>query len=387
MKTDMKTLSFPEIEKILEELGEKAYRARQLAVWIYQRGVSDFAEMTDLSKSCRHNLEEKYFVSELPVVEARTAKDGCCKYVFRLPEGLDIESVLIPDQDRLTLCISTQLGCRQGCCFCLTARMGFIRNLLAHEIVDQVLEVRNLLPPDKRTLNIVLMGMGEPLDNYQNSVQAVRLMTSPLGLNISPRHITLSTAGLVSQIYQLQKEGLGINLAISINAPSDEIRNKLMPINRRYNLDSLLQALRDFPIPSRRRFTIEYILIDGVNDSPEAAQQLCRKLREIPCKINLIPYNPNPYLPFRECSEASLEQFQQILVQHHLTVTVRRSRGRDIEAACGQLGYCRYHAHLAESAGIAEAAGVAESAESAKSAGIAEVVGVAESEKSVENII
>ena len=343
MKKDIKTLSFPEIEKLLEEMGEKPYRARQLAVWIYQRGVSEFAEMTDISKSCRHKLEDGYFISELSLVEARGAKDGCCKYVFRLLEGLDIESVLIPHQDRLTLCISTQLGCRQGCSFCLTARMGFIRNLLAHEIADQVLQVKKRLPLDKRTMNIVLMGMGEPLDNYQNTVEAVRFMTSPLGLNISPRHITLSTAGLVSQIYQLEKEGLGINLAISINAPSDEIRNELMPINRRYNLESLLQALRDFPLPARRRFTIEYILIDGVNDSPEAAQQLCRNLRGIPCKINLIPYNPNPYLPFRECSELSLEQFQQILVQHHMTVTVRRSRGRDIDAACGQLGYCRYH--------------------------------------------
>jgi len=351
MKKDIKTLSFPELEKLPGEMGEKPYRARQLAVWIYQRGVSDFAEMTDLAKSFRHKLEEGYFISELPLVEARTAKDGCCKFVFRLPEGLDIESVLIPDQDRLTLCISTQLGCRQGCCFCLTARMGFVRNLMAHEITDQVLEVKKRLPLDKRTLNIVLMGMGEPLDNYQNTVQAVRIMTSPLGMNISPRHITLSTAGLVNQIYQLQKEDLGINLAISINAPSDELRSRLMPVNRRYNLESLLQALRDFPLPARRRFTIEYILMGGINDSPEAAQQLCRKLRGIPCKINLIPYNSNPYLPFRECSEESLEQFQQILVQHHMTATVRRSRGRDIDAACGQLGYCRYRTRLAEASG------------------------------------
>ncbi|MEW5800660.1 MAG: 23S rRNA (adenine(2503)-C(2))-methyltransferase RlmN [bacterium] len=351
MKKDIKILSFPEVENLLKEMGEKPYRARQLAVWIYHRGVVNFEEMTDLSKSCRHKLEEGYFVSELPLVEAKTAEDGCTKFVFRLPEGLDIESVLIPDQDRLTLCISTQLGCRQGCRFCLTARMGFIRNLSKHEIADQVLQVKKRLPADKRTMNIVLMGMGEPLDNYQNTVQAIRLMTSPLGLNISPRHITLSTAGLVDRLYQLQKEGLGINLAISINAPFDDVRNGLMPINRRYNLETLLQALRDFPIASRRRFTIEYILMDGVNDSPEAARQLCRNLQGIPCKINLIPYNPNPYLPFRECSESSLDRFQQILVQHHMTVTVRRSRGRDINAACGQLGYSRYRTHtrLAES--------------------------------------
>ncbi|MEW6378004.1 MAG: 23S rRNA (adenine(2503)-C(2))-methyltransferase RlmN [bacterium] len=349
MKIDIKNLTFPELEQLLADIGEKPYHARQIALWIYQRGAVDFAAMTDLSKSCRHKLEEGYYISELPLVEVRTGEDGCSKYVFRLPEGLDIESVLIPDQERLTLCISTQLGCRQGCRFCLTSRMGFIRNLLPHEICDQVLQVKKRLPDDRRTLNIVLMGMGEPLDNYQNTVAAIRLLTSPFGLNISPRHITLSTAGLVRELYQLHREKLGINLAVSINAPSDEIRSRLMPINRHYNLEALVQALRDFPLPARRRFTIEYILIGGVNDSAEAARQLCRMLRGIPCKVNLIPYNPNPFLTFRECPEASLEQFQQILVQHHLTVTVRRSRGRDIGAACGQLGYVRYRAHCAES--------------------------------------
>ena len=341
-------LSFPELKAILEKMGEKAYHANQLAIWIWQRGMTDFAQVTDISKSCRHKLAKKYYVSELLLINTKKAKDNSCKYLFRLPDELDIESVLIPDQDRLTLCISTQVGCRQGCRFCLTARMGFIRNLFAHEIVDQVLQVKKRLPSDKKNLNIVLMGMGEPLDNYQNTIQAIRLISAPLGLNISPRRITLSTAGLVPQLYQLQREKLGINLAVSINAASDKIRNILMPINRRYNLESLFQALREFPLPARRRITIEYILIHGVNDSPEAARQLSRKLRGIPCKVNLIPYNPDPSLPYKECSELCLVQFQEILSNHHLTVTVRRSKGRDIGAACGQLGYYCFQQYLKE---------------------------------------
>ncbi|MCL6584093.1 MAG: 23S rRNA (adenine(2503)-C(2))-methyltransferase RlmN [bacterium] len=348
MKCNLKTLSFHELELILAEMGEKTYHARQISRWLYQRGVADFAAMTDISQSLRRKLDEGYYISEIPLVEVRTGEDGCSKYVFRLPEGFDIESVLIPDQGRLTLCISTQLGCRQGCRFCLTSRMGFIRNLLAHEICDQVIQVKKRLPEEKTTLNIVLMGMGEPLDNYQQTISAIRLMTSPLGLNISPRHITLSTAGLVEELYRLRQEKLGINLAVSINAPFEDLRSWLMPVNRRYSLEYLLKALRDFPLPARQRFTIEYILIGGVNDSPEAARQLCRLLRGIPCKINLIPYNPNPFLNFRECTEKSLEQFQQILIQHHLTATVRRSRGRDIGAACGQLGYVRYRMRQAE---------------------------------------
>lgn len=346
MKKDLKTLSFPELEKLLEEMGEKSYHAKQLAIWIWQRGITDFAQATDISKSCRYKLAEKYYVSEISLTTTRMAKDNSCKYVFRLSDRLEIESVLIPEQDRLTLCISTQVGCRQGCRFCLTARMGFVRNLLTHEIVDQVLQVKKRLPSDKKNLNIVLMGMGEPLDNYQNTIQAIRLISSPLGLNISPRRITLSTAGLVPQLYQLQKEKLGVNLAVSINAPSDTIRNTLMPINRQYNLESVFQALRDFPFPSHQRITIEYILIGGVNDSPEAARQLSRGLRGISCKVNLIPYNPDPSLPYNECSELCLEQFQEILKGYDLTVTVRRSKGRDIGAACGQLGYYCFQQYL-----------------------------------------
>jgi 23S rRNA (adenine2503-C2)-methyltransferase len=339
MKEDLKTLTLSEIKIRLEEMGEKAYHARQLALWMYQRGIADFDRMTDLSQSCRRKLSEVFYISELPLIVVRRAEDHSAKCVFRLSDGFKVESVLIPDQDRLTLCISTQIGCRQGCRFCVTARMGFIRNLYAHEIVDQIIQVRKHLSLGERPFNVVLMGMGEPLDNYRNTVQAIRLMTADTGLNISPRRITLSTAGLVPQIYQLPKEHLGINLAVSVNAPCDTIRNLLMPINRRYNLDALMKSLREFPIPARRRITIEYILIEDLNDSPEAARQLGRMLHGIRCKVNLIPYNANPHLPYREPSEACLRQFQETLSRHYLTATIRRSKGRDVHAACGQLGY------------------------------------------------
>lgn len=343
MKRDLKSFSLPDLEQILADRGEKTYHARQLGRWIYERGVADFDQMTDLSKSCRHKLSEEFFISALPLINIQTSKDESCKYIFRLVDGFDIESVLIRDNERLTLCLSTQVGCRQGCRFCLTGRMGLIRNLSAHEIVDQIIQVRNHLPSEETTFNIVLMGMGEPLDNYQQTIEAIRRVTSPLGLKISPRKITLSTAGLVPQLYDLAKEDLGINLAISLNAPSDEIRNSLMPVNKRYNLTSLLQALKDYPVPARRRITIEYVLIEGVNSSAEAARQLAQILGGLPCKVNLIPFNTHPDLPFSECSEQCIEQFQEILHHFHLTATVRRSKGRDVKGACGQLGYDRYY--------------------------------------------
>ncbi|MFH0925353.1 MAG: 23S rRNA (adenine(2503)-C(2))-methyltransferase RlmN [bacterium] len=337
MKKNLKSFSVQEIENLLTEIDEKQYHTRQILRWIYQQGVTEISQMTDLSKSCRKKLEDICFVSKLILVDTLMSKDGTCKYIFRLSDGRDIESVLIPDGERLTLCISTQLGCRQGCSFCLTAKMGFIRNLSVYEIIDQIIQIRRHLSLDNRAINIVLMGMGEPLDNYQNTVQAIRNITSPLGLNISTRHVTLSTAGMIPELLRLQKEDLKINLAISINAPNDKIRSNLMPINHRYNLESLLQTLRNYPLYRRQRFTIEYVLIDKINDSPELANELYRILKGIPCKINLIPYNSNPDTPFKECLEDALERFSKILLGHNLTVTVRRSRGKDIGAACGQL--------------------------------------------------
>ena len=341
MKIDLKALSFAEIKETIQKFGEKAYRANQITFWVYQQGVGTFDQMTDLSKAFRQKLKENFFISKLSLAQVLSDQDGTRKFVFGLSDGLPIETVLIPDNDRLTLCISSQVGCRQGCRFCLTGRMGLVRNLFAHEIIDQVIQVKKRLPEDT-PVNIVIMGMGEPLDNYQNVVKAIRLLIDSFGLNIPARRITLSTAGLVPQIAQLSDEKLGIHLAVSLNAPNDKIRNTLMPINQKFNMASLLDALRNYSLPRRSKITFEYILIPSVNDSFYDAKELAVKLKGIPCKINLIPYNPNPCFPFKECTEAAIEQFQKVLYQHHLTAIIRKSKGREVSAACGQLGYQAY---------------------------------------------
>jgi 23S rRNA (adenine2503-C2)-methyltransferase len=346
-------MSREELAAALGELGLKKYRGGQIFAWLYGRGAVSFEDMTDIAGQERALLAGRFFLPRLRPAAVETSSDGTRKFLFRLDDGHGIESVLIPDEDRLTLCVSSQVGCGQACRFCLTGAGGFTRNLKAHEIVDQVVEVERSLvenaagrgagegPPllgtERRITNLVLMGMGEPLANYDEVMKALAIVTAEKGLGVSPRRMTLSTAGLVPEMERLGKSGLKLNLAVSLNATTDEVRSRIMPVNRRYPLRDLLAACRRYPHEPRRRITFEYVLLRGVNDSAEDARRLVRLLHGIRCKINLIPFNPFPGSEFGRPEDGRVEQFQKILVAHHYTAPVRASRGRDISAACGQL--------------------------------------------------
>ena len=295
--------------------------------------------MTNIAKT-EQGLLSSVFTLPIPkIVTTETSKDGTRKFLFELEDGRAIESVLIPDEDRQTLCISSQVGCRQACRFCLTGSKGFTRNLKACELVDQVLEVSRILKREETRglTNIVLMGMGEPLENFDEVVKALKTVTSDKGLAFSPRRVTLSTAGLVPEIEKLGKSGLKVNLAISLNAATDEVRDTIMPVNRRYPIKALLSACKRFPLEPRRRITFEYVLLQGVNDSGEDALRLAKLLKNIRSKVNLIPFNPFPGSEFKRPDDAAVRRFQKILLDHHYTAPVRESRGGDISAACGQL--------------------------------------------------
>lgn len=337
MKPNVKDLSLKEFAEHLARRNEPLYRARQIWQWLFQKRATAFAEMTNLSAPLRRDLDEEFSLSRLAIVRKQTSTDGTVKFLFGLADGFNIESVLIPETKRLTLCISTQAGCGFGCAFCATATMGLKRNLRASEIVDQVLEVGRTLAPDRRITHIVLMGMGEPLANYAQTVKALEVMTdTSWGIGISPRRITLSTVGLVPQIRKLIEE-TKVNLAISLHAPSDELRGQLMPVNRKYPLQQLIDCCRSLPIPRRKRITFEYVLLKGFNDSAEDAEHLSRLLEGIRCKVNVIPFNPYPGSPFLRPTQAEIEQFQAVLHARGVQVNVRTPRGDDIQAACGQL--------------------------------------------------
>jgi 23S rRNA (adenine2503-C2)-methyltransferase len=343
-KTDLKNLTQEGLIKYVESLGQPAFRARQIMGWLYRPGISEFSQMTDLAKVFRQSLEENAYISEFsdPIIEK--AGDGCVKFGFRLSDGHIIESVFIPEPDRNTLCISSQVGCAMGCTFCLTGTMGFTRNLTPSEIVNQICGVRDyllaqssesLIGPDRVT-NVVYMGMGEPLNNLENVLASLSIIMEQRGLDISGRRITVSTCGIVPKIREFG-EKTTVNLAISLHAVNDTVRSKLMPVNKRYSLDELLEACREFPMPKRKRIMFEYTLLKGINDSDDDARELARKLRDIPCKINLLPYNESAKLSFESPSRGRLLAFQKILIDSHYTVFIRSSRGTDISAACGQL--------------------------------------------------
>ena len=315
--------------------GQPAFRARQLAKWLY-KGVGSFEAMTDIARPFRAELSRRARISELPVEQVEVAADGCRKFLFALEDGNLIESVLIPEDGHYTLCLSTQVGCAQGCRFCLTARRGLIRNLQAGEIVNQVLAVRRELPDELPLTNLVFMGMGEPLANFAALVRALTVITAPWGLNFSHRRITVSTAGLAPFIPQLGLSARA-NLTVSLNAADDETRNRIMPINRRYPLQELMSACRTFPLPRHRRITFAYVLLNGINDALDQARQLARLLRGFRAKINLIPFNRHPRLPFEPPPSARTLEFQEILREANYTVMIRESRGQEINAACGQL--------------------------------------------------
>lgn len=320
-----------ELEDLAVELGTSRYRGRQLATWIYRKGVVDLDAMTDLPKDVRAALAGRA-VLRLPEVERETpSQDGSCKLVFRLADGARISSVVMPDDGRVTLCVSTQVGCGYACAFCLTGTMGLTRNLTAAEMVGQVLHARH-------ATHVVFMGMGEPLANYAELVRTLRILTDArLGLGYSPRRITVSTVGLVGGIDKLGRENLKVNLAVSLHAASDEVRSRLMPVNRAWNLESLMAAVRRYPLAPRQRVFFEYVLLDGVNDGADDAQRLVRLLRNVRAKVNLIPFNDWPGAAYRRPPLARILAFQSILLEAGITTTVRWSRGEDIGAACGQL--------------------------------------------------
>ncbi len=343
-KTDPKNYDLEGLIRYVEGLGQPAFRGRQIMSWLYRPGITEFDQMTDIAKKFREILKEKAFVSRFsaPVLERST--DGSVKFGFHLDDGKIVESVLIPEEDRNTLCLSSQVGCAMGCTFCLTGTMGFIRNLTPAEMVNQVCAVRDFLlaePADtligpREVTNLVFMGMGEPLNNLDNLLTALSILTDPKGLDLTGRKITVSTCGIAPRLRKLG-ENSTVNLAISLHAVDDAIRNTLMPVNKLYPLDVLFEACRNFPMPKRRRIMFEYILLKDINDSDEQARELARKLHKIPCKINLLPYNESPDLPYRSPAPARVLAFQKILLDKHYSVFIRSSRGSDISAACGQL--------------------------------------------------
>ena len=337
VKDDIKNLTLDELTSWLAARGEKPFRARQVFQWLYQHRAREFDEMTSVAKSLRNLLHEHFHVGFLQRKAALHSTDGSIKYMFGLADGREVETVLMPGPEHITLCVSTQVGCAMGCVFCMTARMGLVRNLSAGEIVQQVVEAYTDVEPGRFIRNIVFMGMGEPLHNYENVVKAIDTLCEDHGFGISARRITVSTSGLVPAIKRFIRDGVRANLAVSLNAVRDDLRTELMPVNRRWNVAALLDACRELPSESRIRLTFEYVLLKGVNDGPADARRLVKLLHGIKCKVNLIPYNPPPGLSFERPSPENVRRFQEILLGKGLLATVRISRGLDIQGACGQL--------------------------------------------------
>jgi len=336
-KIDLRNLTFQELQDWVGALGLQPYRAEQVYRWIFQPTIHSFDQMTNLSKKWRSRFSDQAYLSRLIVKKVEESKDQTKKFLFELEDGEHIESVLIPERGHYTLCISSQVGCAQRCRFCYTGRMGLIRNLKSSEIINQILAVQGFLTEtDSQLTNIVLMGMGEPLDNFEQVIRAMKILLSPKGMQFSHRHVTLSTAGLIPQMKSLGQV-VPVNLAVSLNAADDGTRNLLMPINRKYPLDALMGACREFPLPHGKRITFEYILIKGINDSPQQAKALAGLLKGIKAKINLIPFNAHPGIGFEPPEEKTILKFQDILIANRYTAIIRRSKGADISAACGQL--------------------------------------------------
>src|SRR5688572_13402815 len=336
-RPDLAELDLNELEAALSARGHERFHARQLYRWIYKRGVTEFERMTNLSRTMRGQLPEEFALTTPKIVGDERSADGTRKLVLELADGRRIEAVFIPDTPAMTFCISTQVGCAMACGFCLTGKMGLVRHLTAGEIAGQVRVLAAATGMLDHPFNIVLMGMGEPLHNYDNTLKALRMLHSEHGLAISPRRVTLSTVGIVPGLERLAREPLMPNLAVSLHATTDEQRTALVPPNRKYPLASILDACRRFPLKKRSRITFEYVMLDGVNDTSDDARRLVRLLHGIKSKVNLIPLNPAPGIPYERPSDERVDRFAQILADRFVTVSVRKSRGRDIRAACGQL--------------------------------------------------
>ena len=333
---DIKSQSLSELKKTMEGLSEKPFRAKQIYEWLHKKQADSFQEMTNLSVSLREKLERNCSVMSLKVVEVQTSKlDGTQKYLFALPDGNVVESVLMKYRHGNSVCISSQVGCKMGCRFCASTIDGWTRNLLPSEMLDQVYKIQKL--SKERVSNVVVMGTGEPLDNYDNLLRFIHMLSDENGLHISQRNITVSTCGIVPRMYDLAEENLQITLAISLHAPNDEKRKELMPIAKQYAMDELLEACRYYFKKTNRRMTFEYSLVAGVNDQPENAGELCRRLKGFPCHVNLIPVNPIKERNFRQSLPESIMEFKKILEKNCVNVTIRREMGADINAACGQL--------------------------------------------------
>ena len=344
-KREIRELTLTELEQVMVDAGERAFRAQQVMGWLWKRGVDSFDVMLEVPAALREFLKENFSLGRVPNFQVARSLDDTRKLLLRLGDSEEVESVIIPMEDRTTLCVSSQAGCAMGCTFCATARMGLHRNLSAAEILTQILTARTQLYPDEKLTNYVFMGMGEPLANYSRLSRALTIMTSPWGMDISPRRITVSTVGLVPMMARLLEE-FQVNLAVSLHATTDELRNRIAPINRRYPLEVLLEACRKLPLQRRRRITFEYVMLEGVNDSVDDAKRLARMLDSMRAKVNLIFFNPFPGAPFRPSPRPRVEAFRAILHRGNLTATIRESRGVDIAAACGQLYADR---HLSES--------------------------------------
>ena len=336
---DIAGLELAELEARLVELGAPKYHAKQIYAWIHRRGITDFAAMSDLPKPLRTRLAGEWTVGTPRLIRKDVSTDGTTKYLFELADGARIESVYIPDTPAQTFCISSQVGCAMACAFCLTGKMGLTRHLTAGEIAAQVRVLAHdlCLAGPETAFNIVVMGMGEPLHNYDATMAALRIVGHEAGLAVPARRITLSTVGLVPGIERLGQEPFMPNLAISLHASHEEQRDALVPVNRKYDLAALIEACKRFPVKRRSRITFEYVLLSGVNDRPEDARRLVKLLDGIKGKVNLLPLNAAPGIPFDRPDDGRVDAFAKILADKGLTVSVRKSRGRDIRAACGQL--------------------------------------------------
>jgi 23S rRNA (adenine2503-C2)-methyltransferase len=360
-KTDLKNLPLPALEQFLQGQGKERFRALQVFKWIYQQDAHSFDEMTNISKALRQELAEKAYISNFEPETVEQGSDGTRKYLFPLADGASVESVLIPIEGRNTLCISSQVGCAMACEFCLTGTFKLTRNLTTAEIVNQIIAVRRDLvrnppalslsapgivddeddddQPDSPAAirNIVLMGMGEPLHNLDNVIPAIQIMIDGNGLQLSNRRVTVSTCGLVPEMARLGQEVPNVNLAVSLNATTDELRDRIMPVNRKYPIRELLKACRDFPKPGRRKITFEYVMLGGINDTLDDAKRLLKLISDIPNKVNLIPFNEHEGCGFKSPTRKAIDDFHKYLIDRHVTVITRDSRGGDISAACGQL--------------------------------------------------
>ena len=336
MMKDLKNYSLKELRTLICDSGGKAYMADYIFRFIHQKNINEIDEITTISKNLRTALKEQgFFISSLKPVKEYKDADGTKKYLFELSDSNRIETVILHDGKRITLCISTQAGCNMGCVFCATARKKLVRNLSAAEIIDQLYYVNS---QRQSVTNIVYMGMGEPLDNYKNSIKSLQILTCSEGKNIAQKHITISTCGIADMIEELADERVKPRLAVSLNAPTEKGRKKLMPVTKHYSLKRLEKSILYFQRRTRQRVTFEYILLKGINDSTEDARRTAALLKRFRCNVNLIEYNPHPQCRFKSSAQAVVKNFSHILEDSGLTVTVRKKKGSSIRAACGQLG-------------------------------------------------